>query len=80
MPVGLRMLRVEPEMVPATESLAVPVFPVFLSGTGRAMPKGAIVPLPLCCIARVGPALHCTTDRRAFVSLLEQRIAALGRR
>ncbi|MFQ5786024.1 MAG: lysophospholipid acyltransferase family protein [Alphaproteobacteria bacterium] len=56
----------------------VPVVPVFLRGTGKALPRGEIVPVPLLCDVHVGDALRWHGDRGAFMRTLRSAIAALA--
>jgi 1-acyl-sn-glycerol-3-phosphate acyltransferase len=55
----------------------VPVIPVFLHGLGKALPKGAVVPLPMRCDVFVDDPMFGTTDCHAFMAQLADRMAAL---
>ncbi len=56
----------------------VPIVPVFLSGLGRVLPKGALVPVPFFVDVAVGPPLRFSGDRHGFARELEERVRRLG--
>ena len=56
----------------------VPVVPIFLHGTGKALPKGAFIPVPLFLDVFVGEPMKWTGDRASFMSQLRERIHGLG--
>jgi 1-acyl-sn-glycerol-3-phosphate acyltransferase len=53
------------------------VVPVWLQGSGRVLPKGAHVPVPMNCTVIVGEAFHWTGDRAAFMEQLRGQLEAL---
>jgi 1-acyl-sn-glycerol-3-phosphate acyltransferase len=55
----------------------VPVFPVFLHGLGKALPKGAALPLPMRCDVFIDDPMYGATDCQAFVTRLADRMTAL---
>jgi 1-acyl-sn-glycerol-3-phosphate acyltransferase len=55
----------------------IPVIPVGLIGLDRVLPKGARVPLPLTCEARVGSPQRWTGDCRSFTAGLKAALASL---
>lgn len=60
----------------------VPVVPVFLHGLGKALPKGAVIPVPFFCDVAVGEPIRCgegpwADDRRAFLDELTRRMRDL---
>lgn len=65
----------------------VPLIPVFLHGLGKALPKGAFLPVPFFCDVFVGEAIYGSgskpgegaEDPEAFVGQLEQRFQNLRR-
>ena len=56
----------------------VPVVPVFLCGLGKTLPKGARVPVPFLCDARVGDPFRWTGDRQSFMREMRARILELA--
>ena len=55
----------------------VPVVPSYLQNTGRSLPKGSFLPVPLFCEVRLGPAQHPTGSRSEVVASLEAAVLAL---
>lgn len=55
----------------------VPVVPVFLKNTGRALPKGEWVPVPFFCEVRIGAPLELAESREENLARLERAVAAL---
>lgn len=56
----------------------VPVIPVFLSGLGRVLPKGALIPVPFFVDVAVGEPVRFSGDRHGFARELEERVRRLG--
>ena len=54
-----------------------PVFPIWLEGAGRVLPKGAHVPVPMNCTVLVGDPVLWTGDRTAFMDGLRDGLLAL---
>lgn len=54
-----------------------PVVPVWIAGAGRVLPKGETVPVPLNCNVQVGPPLHWTGERHAFMDDIRAALEAL---
>jgi len=50
-----------------------PVYPIWLQGAGRVLPKGEVVPVPMNCTVLVGEPIHWKGDRKAFME--ELRVA-----
>jgi len=56
---------------------AVPIVPVFLHGLGKALPKGAFLPVPFFCDAFVGEPLERSGEKETFLAGLRARFEAL---
>jgi 1-acyl-sn-glycerol-3-phosphate acyltransferase len=54
-----------------------PVVPVWIAGAGRVLPKGEVLPVPLNCSVHVGPALHWSGDKEAFMDAVRAALEAL---
>ncbi|MEE8171327.1 MAG: lysophospholipid acyltransferase family protein [Alphaproteobacteria bacterium] len=57
----------------------VPVYPVFLHGLGKVLPKGSALFVPLCCDVFVGEPIRWNGGIRAFLSSLTEAIDGLER-
>lgn len=55
----------------------VPVIPVFLKNTGRALPKGEWVPVPFFCEVHIGPPLCPRGTREEILASLEEAVRRL---
>ncbi len=61
----------------------VPVVPIFMHGLGRAMPRGAFVPVPFFVDVYVGQVMHWAADsaggdKKAFMAALATNMRILG--
>ena len=56
----------------------VPIIPVFLSGTGKALPRGEALLVPHICKLTLGEPIQGTTDREAFMTELAERFDTLS--
>lgn len=54
-----------------------PVYPIWLQGAGRVLPKGEALPVPMNCTVLVGDPLHWQGDRTAFLDELRARLEDL---
>ena len=54
-----------------------PVTPIWLQGAGRVLPKGAVIPVPMCCTVGVGPAIHWPGSRPRFMEALRDSLMKL---
>ena len=55
----------------------VRIVPVFLHGLGKALPKGAFLPVPFFCDVFVGEPLDPASEKGAFLAALKSRFEAL---
>lgn len=55
-----------------------PVVPVFLHGLGKALPKGAILPVPFFCDVFIGEPMAWQGDKQAFMAELDGRMEVLA--
>lgn len=54
-----------------------PVYPVWIQGAGRVLPKGGVIPAPMTCCAVVGEPIRYGGDRKAFMDQLKSSLDAL---
>lgn len=54
-----------------------PVYPVWIEGAGRVLPKGAAIPIPLNCTVLVGEPLAWNNDRERFMAQLRDSLTRL---
>ena len=54
-----------------------PVYPIWLQGAGRVLPKGEALPVPMNCTVLVGDPLHWQGDRKAFLEELRASLEDL---
>lgn len=56
----------------------VPVYPIFMHGLGKALPKGEALLVPFFCDVFIGEAMVWAGNRESFMADLEARIQALA--
>ncbi|WP_044641169.1 lysophospholipid acyltransferase family protein [Risungbinella massiliensis] len=57
----------------------VPIYPVFLHGLGKTLPKGDYVLIPFFCDVLVGEPFYYQDDRGKFMAQLDHRIVELAK-
>ncbi|MFD1406980.1 lysophospholipid acyltransferase family protein [Kroppenstedtia eburnea] len=62
----------------ARECPAVPIYPIFMHGLGKALPKGDPILVPFFCDVFVGEPFRWQEDRHAFMEELNLRMAELA--
>jgi 1-acyl-sn-glycerol-3-phosphate acyltransferase len=74
-----RLQPINPVLARIASSAGVPILPVGISGSFRALPPGAIVPRPTKIIVRVGPAFQLSrdTDPAEAAQRIQRELAAL---
>ncbi len=56
----------------------VPIYPIFLHGLGKSLPKGDFVLVPFCCDVLIGKPLVWTGNKRGFMELLSLQMSDLA--
>ncbi len=56
----------------------LPIYPIFLHGLGKALPKGEIILVPFFCDVFIGKPIWWTGHKKSFMDLLNQRIQDLA--
>lgn len=56
----------------------MPVYPIFMHGLGKALPKGSALLVPFNVVVSVGEPLYGTKPYDAFVEELEEAMTALA--
>lgn len=62
----------------AKQHPTVPIVPIFLSGLGKALPKGDPLLVPFICNVVIGPSIFWNANKRAFLQMLTAHIQALA--
>ena len=63
----------------AERHTGISFIPVFLRGVGRALPKGARLPVPVFCDVFVGEPVQWSGDREVYMAVLKERMRELER-
>ena len=61
----------------AQQNEDVPIYPIYMHGLGKALPRGEALLIPFFCDVFIGEPLQWTGDRDGFVNELNQRIKVL---
>ncbi len=56
----------------------IPIYPIFMHGLGKALPKGETMLVPFFCDVFVGQAMKWSGDRQAFMEELNERMRLLS--
>jgi 1-acyl-sn-glycerol-3-phosphate acyltransferase len=56
----------------------IPIYPIFLHGLGKALPKGEALLVPFFCDVFIGNSLYWTEDKQGFIELLSQSMRELA--
>lgn len=56
----------------------VPIYPIFIHGLGKALPKGDFVLVPFFCDVFIGQPFYWQKDRRAFMNELQKKMELLA--
>jgi 1-acyl-sn-glycerol-3-phosphate acyltransferase len=56
----------------------VPVYPIFLHGLGKALPKGEAILVPFFCDVFVGEGMSWSGDKKVFLDRLQARVLELS--
>lgn len=60
------------------ERPSVPVYPVFMHGLGKSLPKGEAMFVPFFCDVFVGEEMYWTEDRKEFMEMVEMNMKSLA--
>ena len=58
----------------------VPIYPVFIYGLGKVLPKGEIVLVPFFCDLAIGEPMFWSSNKKTFMDLLDRQMKELSRR
>jgi 1-acyl-sn-glycerol-3-phosphate acyltransferase len=56
----------------------VPIYPIFLHGLGKSLPRGEMLLVPFFCDVFVGEAIYWTGQKKSFMELLSQQLKELA--
>ncbi len=56
----------------------VPIYPVFIYGLGKALPKGELILVPFFCDLAIGTPLFWSNNKQAFMDLLDRQMQKLA--
>uniref|UniRef100_B8HUF5 Phospholipid/glycerol acyltransferase n=1 Tax=Cyanothece sp. (strain PCC 7425 / ATCC 29141) TaxID=395961 RepID=B8HUF5_CYAP4 len=57
---------------------SVPIYPIFLHGLGKSLPRGSFLLVPFFCDVFIGEPIYWTGERRGFMDLLNHRMESLA--
>lgn len=58
----------------------VPIYPVFIYGLGKVLPKGEIILVPFFCDLAIGEPMFWSSNKKTFMDLLDRQMKELSRR
>lgn len=58
----------------------VPIYPVFIYGLGKVLPKGEIILVPFFCELAIGEPMFWSSNKKTFMDLLDRQMKELSRR
>ncbi len=58
----------------------VPIYPVFIYGLGKVLPKGEIILVPFFCDLVIGEPMFWSSNKKTFMDLLDRQMKELSRR
>lgn len=62
----------------AKRHVDIPIYPIFLHGLGKSLPKGEALLVPFFCDVFIGEAMYWTGDKKGFMDLLTQEMKNLA--